>query len=115
MTSIAKNDKVVNNMMREMYRIKKNQLKNFKKLNKSKSQNELLEDVVEDYKSYYNIIKKQKQQQYNTLVKISDYINSVSRDLNKTDNILKKTNEDQKEILAEMNKIKREIEELVFD
>ena len=115
MTAIAKNDKVVNNMMREMYRIKKNQLKNFKNLNESKSQNELLEDVVEDYKSYYNIIKKQKQQQYDTLVKISDYINSVSRDLNKTDNILKKTNEDQKEILAEMNKIKREIGELVFD
>ena len=76
---------------------------------------ELLEDVVEDYKSYYDIIKKQKQQQYNTLVKISDYINSVSQDLNKTDNILKKTNEDQREILAEMNKIKREIDELVFD
>ena len=53
MTAIAKNDKVVNNMMREMYRIKKNQLKNFKNLNESKSQNELLEDVVEDYKSYY--------------------------------------------------------------
>ena len=33
MTAIAKNDKVVNNMMREMYRIKKNQLKNFKNLN----------------------------------------------------------------------------------
>ena len=115
MTSIAKNDMVVNTMMREMYKIKKNQLKNFKKLNKSKLQNELLEDVVEDYKSYYAIIKKQKQQQYNTLVKMSDYINSVSRDLNKTDNILKKTNEDQKEILAEMNKIKREIDELVFD
>ena len=46
---------------------------------------------------------------------MSDYINSVSRDLNKTDNILKKTNEDQKEILSEMNKIKREIDELVFD
>jgi len=115
MTSIAKNDKIVNNMMWEMYRIKKNQLKNFKKLNESKSQNELLHDVVEDYKSYYNIIKKQKQQQYNTLVKISDYINSVSQDLNKTDNILKTTNEDQKEILSEMNKIKREIDELVFE
>jgi len=115
MTSIAKNDMVVDTMMREMYKIKQNQLKNFKKLNKSKSQNELLEDVVEDYKSYYAIIKKQKQQQYNTLVKMSDYINSVSRDLNKTDNILKKTNEDQKEILAEMNKIKREIDELVFE
>lgn len=60
MTSIAKNDNVVNNMMREMYRIKKNQLKNFKNLNESKSQNELLEDVVEDYKSYYDIIKKTK-------------------------------------------------------
>ena len=115
MTSLAKNDIIVNNMMNEMYRIKKNQLKNFKNLNESKSQNKLLKDVVEDYKSYYDIIKKQKQQQYDTLVKMSDYINSVSRDLNKTDNILKKTNEDQKEILAEMNKIKREIDELVFE
>jgi|TARA_B110000444_G_C18600818_1_gene482993 chromosome segregation ATPase len=114
MTSIAKNDKIVDNMISEMYRIKKNQLKKFKILNESKSQNKLLGDVIEDYKSYHDIIKKQKQQQYNTLDKISDYIDSVSQDLNKTDNILKKTNEDQKEILEEMNKIKREIDELVF-
>ena len=88
MTSLAKNDIIVNNMMNEMYRIKKNQLKNFKNLNESKSQNKLLKDVVEDYKSYYDIIKQEKQQQYDTLVKISEYINSVSRDLTKTDNIL---------------------------
>tara|TARA_B100001093_G_scaffold505391_1_gene562667 strand:- start:478 stop:825 length:348 start_codon:yes stop_codon:yes gene_type:complete len=115
MSVIAKNDIIIKNMINEMYKIKRNQLKNFKKLNKSKSQNELLEDVIDDYKSYYDIIRMQKQQQYNMLVKISNYINSVSHDLNKTDNILKKTNEDQKEILAEMNKIRREIDELVFE
>ena len=115
MSVIAKNDIIIKNMINEMYKIKRNQLKNFKKLNESKSQNELLEDVIDDYKSYYDIIRKQKQQQYDMLVKISNYINSVSHDLNKTDNILKKTNEDQKEILAEMNKIRREIDELVFE
>ena len=51
MTSIAKNDKIVDNMISEMYRIKKNQLKKFKILNESKSQNKLLGDVIEDYKS----------------------------------------------------------------
>ena len=115
MSVIAKNDIIIKNMINEMYKIKRNQLKNFKKLNESKSQNELLEDVIDDYKSYYDIIRMQKQQQYDMLVKISNYINSVSHDLNKTDNILKKTNEDQKEILAEMNKIRREIDELVFE
>ena len=40
------------------------------------------------------------------LVKISNYINGVSHDLNKTDNILKKQMKIKK-VLAEMNKIRR--------
>lgn len=115
MSDFANHDKLIGGMKIKLGTIKRNQSKN---LRESKlyffPQNELLEDFVQDYKSDYDKIKEQKNQQYDTLVKMSEYINNVTRDLKKTDTILKETTNDQKQILAEMNNIKKEIDELDF-
>ena len=70
---------------------------------------ELLKDVLEDYLIYYNDIKNEKGKQYNALMKTLEHVDTITASEEHTRNNIKF---DQREILNEMKKIKREMQVL---
>ena len=111
----AERDIMINNINSEIAYKKGELLKKRNYLKSLVTGNEFLEEVVNDYDNYYNYIKKQKQDQYNALAKISDYLDKISANVKTTDNMLNETKYDQKQLLNQMNIIKKEIDNLTYD
>ena len=77
------------------------------------NQDKFLEEVIKDYKRYYNYINEEKLQQYRALEMIYNYIDRISEDTDIPDEILEQTKYDQQELLKEMNNIKQELDMLI--
>jgi hypothetical protein len=98
-----------------------NEIKNKKKLlaKKSKDLEERLElniflnDVRQDYLKYYNGIIDEKRRQYQSLMLLKEYMNEMI----KTDDMLNSqyliAKHDQQNIVNEINKVKRELDDLM--
>ena len=110
---LAKRDITIREMQREVANKKRELLSKFKELERATSENEFLEGVVDDYATYYDYVREQKSEEYEALRIISEYLDRLSLDVDVTDQLLRQTKEDQKEILGEMSKIKREMNQLI--
>lgn len=86
---------------------KRHQLKNNAK------ENNLLKFVLNDYEKYNTRIISQKEKQIMFLQRLNDYIDNINRDLKLTDNKLKESKHEQREILKEITYLKNEIDDLV--
>ena len=99
--------------MRNMIEQAQNEMdENFIHVREKQKQNKFLTGVVEDYIKYYKYIKKQKVEQEEALRIISDYIDSISQDTELTKELLAQSKQDQKDILAKMQQIKREVDKI---
>ena len=87
--------------------VKRHQLKNNAK------ENDLLKFVLTDYEKYNTHIISQKEKQIMFLERLNDYIDNINRDLKLTDNKLKESKQEQREILKEITYLKNEIDNLV--
>ncbi len=87
--------------------VKRQQLKNNVK------ENDLLKFVLTDYEKYNTHIISQKKKQIMFLERLNDYIDNINIDLKLTDNKLKESKQEQREILREINYLKNEIDNLV--
>ena len=93
---------------------KKNLLvKKKKELDKKNKQNKFLDDVKQDYSKYYNYVLKEKQQQYDALNLLNEYINDLVKTEHLVDTQLRTAKHDQKDILKEIGKVKAELDEFV--
>jgi hypothetical protein len=92
---------------KELLRQKKRELENKSKIN------EFLGTLKSDYNKYYDKMVQEKHQQYNALLILNEYLS----DLKKTDKLvehqIKVANHDQKDIMKEIAKVKRELDELL--
>ena len=86
---------------------KRHQLKNNAK------ENALLKFVLTDYEKYNTHIISQKEKQIMFLERLNDYIDNINIDLKLTDNKLKESKQEQREILKEITYLKNEIDNLV--
>ena len=99
--------------MRNMIEQAQNEMdENFIHVREKQKQNKFLTGVVEDYIKYYKYIKKQKVEQEEALRIISDYIDSISQDTELTKELLAQSKQDQIDILAKMQQIKREVDKI---
>ncbi len=87
--------------------VKRHQLKNNAK------ENDLLKFVLTDYEKYNTHIISQKEKQIMFLERLNDYIDNINIDLKLTDNKLKESKHEQREILKEITYLKNEIDNLV--
>ena len=87
--------------------VKRHQLKNNAK------ENDLLKFVLTDYEKYNTHIISQKEKQIMFLERLNDYIDNINIDLKLTDNKLKESKQEQREILKEITYLKDEIDNLV--
>ena len=92
---------------KKMLCLKRNQLKNNLK------ENIFLQEVVEDYDSYNKSIVNEKEKQIVFLKMLHSYIDNISDELNLTDQKLKESKQEQRDILKEISFLKDDIDNLV--
>jgi hypothetical protein len=88
-------------------------LKKKKELEKKKSVNTYLEIVSNDYNNYYNYILQQKQNEFKAMNLLNDYVSDLVNTDKLVNNQLRVAKHDQKEILNEINKIQRELNNII--
>ena len=76
-------------------------------------ENSYLKEVANDYDKYNNHIISQKQPQPNCLQMLNGYIDNINSDLTLTNNKLKDSKQDQREIMKEITYLKNELDDLV--
>lgn len=76
------------------------------------NENEFLKGVVTDYEQYNRHIISQKEKQVAFLQRLNQYIDNITIDLQLTDNKLKESRLEQREIIREISIIKRELDDL---
>jgi len=86
-----------------------------RELQKTSKENKFLNGVLEDYNKYHNYIVENKKKQIMQFQMILDYIDSITKDLKLTDNQVTQATKDQKNILHELNKIKKDLDELTIN
>lgn len=83
-----------------------------KELEKKKQINEFLDLVKTDYQQYYNHILQEKQKQYQAMELLNDYLNDLVTTNKVVDTELVKAKQDQRQILNEMDIIRKDIDEI---
>lgn len=111
--NIAIRDKTIIALQAEISDRQQMLIDKYSELMETAQENEFLEGIVEDYGAYYAYIVKQKQDQINSLETIFRYLEGVMETMSLTERSLKEAKYEQNEILAELNKIKGELDEVV--
>jgi septal ring factor EnvC (AmiA/AmiB activator) len=88
-------------------------LEKTKAIEKKKKVNHFLEGVADDYKKYYEYIVNEKQQQYDSMLRLQKYLDELTKTQQMAAHELKNAKRDQRELLHEMEKIKAELEKYV--
>jgi hypothetical protein len=88
-------------------------IKKKKDLDQKHKLNHYLNDVKQNYSKYYDYILKEKQQQYNALILLKEYMNDLLKTEDLVDDQLRIAKHDQKDIIREIDKVKTELDELI--
>jgi hypothetical protein len=88
-------------------------IKKKKDLAKKIKVNVFLEEVNKDYDKYYQHIIQEKQNQYSALNLLKEYIDDLMLTENMVDDQLITAKHDQKHIIGEIYKVKKELDELI--
>jgi hypothetical protein len=88
-------------------------VKKKKDLDKKQKLNQYLDGVKIDYTKYYDYIVGEKQQQYNALMLLKEYMTDLMKTEHLVDDQLRTVKHDQKDIIREIDKVKVELDELI--
>jgi len=75
--------------------------------------NHYLENIKKDYEKYYDHVVKEKQQQYDALMLLKQYMGELITSENLVDDELRVAKHDEKYIIREMDKIRNELDEML--
>ena len=84
-----------------------------RQLRESSQENELLKDVVADYDRYHKHLISQKEKKVVFFQMLNQYIDNITRELRLTDNKLKESKYEQRDIMKEINILKGDLDDLV--
>lgn len=88
-------------------------VKKKKDLDKKQKFNQYLDGVKVDYTKYYDYIVEEKQQQYNALMLLKEYMSDLMKTEHLVDDQLRTAKHDQKDIIREIDKVKVELDKLI--
>lgn len=111
--NLAVRDKTIIAIQREIMDRRQMLIDKYSELMETAQENEFLEGIVEDYGAYYAFIVKQKQDQIKSLDAIYRYLEGIMENMNLTERALKEAKNEQNEILAELLRIKGELDDVV--
>lgn len=110
---LAIRDLNIESLRQELQCKQKFMLDKQKELERTKNENAYLIGVAEDYTTYKNHLINQKREQLRALLAISNYISETSRNIDMSEHLLHQSRMEQSEILADIERIKAEINELL--
>jgi hypothetical protein len=110
---LAKRDKLLGDMEAQLYAKRFMLLQKREALKNSVKQNRFLEDVKRDYDNYHEFLVSQKREQMDALEYINNYISDISKEGDINDEKIKETRVQQEWILSELQKIKKELDDIV--
>ena len=111
--TVADRDLYLIQIKEELENKKRLLLRKKKEMEKKEKMNQYLGDVRNDYNKYYDYILNEKQQQFNALNLLKDYMGELVKTENLLDNQLRTAKHDQQDILKEIAKIKSELDQLM--
>lgn len=110
---LAERDIYLLQIEQEIKNKKKLLVKKKKELDKKQKLNQYLDTVKVDYTKYYNYIVNEKQQQYNALLLLKEYMGDLIKTEQLVDEQLRTAKHDQKYIIKEIDNVKAELDELI--
>jgi len=113
--NLALRDNSIKNISCIINERKKMLVEKYKQLKKAKEENIYIEDIVDDYKQYYNYIIEEKTKQYEAMEILKKYLDNISIDIDVTEQQLNENKEDKKRLMREMKKIKNDLDELIIN
>ena len=111
--NLAIRDKTIIALQAEISDRRQMLIDKYSELMETSQENEFLQGIVEDYGQYYAYIVKQKQDQINSLETIYRYLEGIMENMSLTEMSLKEAKYEQTEILAELTRIKSELDGIV--
>lgn len=111
--SLAERDSKLMNIEKEITYKKQLLLKKKDELEKKSKLNDYLSEVKSDYTKYYDYIVNVKQQQYNALVLLKEYMGDLIQTEQLVDDQLRSAKHEQNDIIREIDKVKMELDELI--
>ena len=105
-------DKNIDYMLSVIEEKKKHLNEKYRDMQRINEENELLDDVLKEYRDYYDTVQSEKQNQYNQLEMLSQYLDTIAEDEKTDKDVLQMLKEDQKMILREMSDIKKKIDNI---
>lgn len=110
---LALRDMKIFQMKAEIENRKKMLCSKRKQLLQTKRENKFLVDVFEDYEKYNKQIVHENERKIKFFEQLHDYIDRITYDLKLTDNKLKESQMEQRDIMKEINILKSEIDDLI--
>lgn len=109
---LAERDKLLSDLEARIYAKRFLLIQKRKALETAQKQNHFLVDVKKDYDKYYNELTKQKNEQLYAIEYLNNYINNVIIEEELSDEKIKESKNQQKQILHELKNIRRDLDEL---
>lgn len=109
---LSKRDLYLNQIENEINARRDFILKKGQALDKNRKANEFLEGVKNDYRKYYDYIIREKQQQYESMKILQQYLDDLTKTEKLADHEMNNLKYDQAELLLEMDKIKTELDKI---
>lgn len=111
--TLAERDKFLLQIDNEIKNKKELLIKKKRDLDKKNKLNSYLNDVKQNYSKYYHHMLKEKQQQYDALLLLKEYIDDLIKTEHLLDDQIRTAKYDQKDILKEIDRVKGELDELI--
>ena len=110
---IEDKDKQINILESEIKKRKELLLLKTKELEHDKTNNKHLEGVAKEYKNYYDTVIKEKNQQYDSMMLLKEYLDDLIKNDKITSRQIQDAKREQREIVLEMEKITQELKKII--
>jgi len=111
--NVADRDSYLNKIEQQIQLKRRLLLEKRKYLEENVKENHFLESVRNDYKKYHNFILKQKQDQVKSMQFLNQYIDDLMVSGKLTENDIVNSKKEKQEIMSEVDKIKKDLENLM--
>lgn len=111
--SLGERDKYLNQIEAQIEAKRNLLLQKRKVLKKTVKENQFLDGVKNDYEKYHNFIVNQKQSQIKAMGLLNNYISDIMVSGKLTEQDIKNSKAEQKEILGQIEKIKNDLDEIM--
>jgi len=111
--SIGSKDKQISILENEIKKRKEMLLLKTKELEQDKNNNKYLEDISNQYKTYYDTVVNEKKQQHASMMILKEYLEDLIKNEKITGRQIHDAKREQREIILEMSKITQELKNII--